>query len=205
MSYNSSYKRWHVPKPNHYNIDGKLKKGETYQGYLHEHYRLQHPEKYIGDTHLIIFRSGLELAFCRWCDASPSIIHWSSEPIKIPYYDRVSKLEECKKYGLNPNDPKNWIIKNYNVDFWIEISKGEGDIQKLYIEIKPAEKLKKPIPLDATASLKEQRIFNIKAKEYLINEAKFASAKAFAEKNNANFFVFTENTLQNLAGKFLGI
>jgi hypothetical protein len=202
MDYNRAYKLWHKPKQNHYNESGNLKKGETHQGYLHKVYKLKYPEKYVGDTNLIIYRSGWELAFCRWCDNTPSIIHWSSEPIKVPYYDRVSKLEECKKFGLNPNDPKNWTVKNYNVDFWIEVDKGEGIIEKIFLDIKPSQKLNKPIPPNPNAPLKEHKRFNIEAKEYLINEAKFAAMKAYAEKNNAKFYVFTEDTLSSLLGRF---
>ena len=33
--------------------------------------------------------------------------------------------EECKRQGLDPNNPRNWIVKNYNTDFWIEIDKGD--------------------------------------------------------------------------------
>ena len=198
MSFNDAYKRWHKPEQNIYDVDGKLKKGKTHQGY----YTVQHPEKYIGTLSLVIFRSSLELAFLRWCDFSPSIVKFSSEPIKIPYYDKVSKLEECKKYGLNPNDPKNWVIKNYNVDFWILMKKGDIE-EKWLVEVKPSEKLKKPIPLSENASLKEQKRFNIVAREYLINEAKFAAIKAFVEKNNAKFFIFTEKTLRSVAGKFM--
>jgi len=200
MSLNDSYKLWHKPKQNHYTESGNLKKGETYQGYLHKVYKLRFPEKYVGNPNLIIYRSGWELSFCKWCDISPSIIHWSSEPVHVPYYDRVTKLEECKKYGLNPNDPKNWIIKNYHTDFWIEIDKGNGTIEKIFLDIKPADKLKKPIPPSPDAPLKEQKRFNMLAKEYLINEAKFAAMKAYAEKNGAKFYIFTEDTLQKLMG-----
>jgi len=202
MSLNENYKLWHKPKQNHYTESGSLKKGETHQGYLHKVYQLRYPEKYIGNPNLIIYRSGLELSFCRWCDASPSIIKWSSEPIKIPYYDKISKLEECKKYGLDPNNIKNWIIRNYNVDFWILIQK--GDIQeKWFVEIKPSSKLKKPIPPNETASIKENKKFNIDAREYLINEEKFAAAKIFATKNNSKFFIFTEKTLKGVANQFM--
>jgi hypothetical protein len=199
---NRNYKLWNKPKQNHYTENGNLKKGETYQGYLHKVYKLKFPEKYMGDPNLIIYRSGWELSFCKWCDASPSIIHWSSEPIHIPYYDRVSKLEECKKYGLNPNDPKNWIIRNYHTDFWIEIDKGDGVVEKIFLDIKPSDKLNKPIPPSSDAPLKEQRRFNLDAREYLINEAKFVAMEAYAKKNNAKFYVFTEKTLRQLAGKF---
>lgn len=198
---NESYKTWHRPKTNHYNESGNLKKGETHQGYLHEKYTLKHPEKYIGNPNLIVFRSGWELAFCRWCDTAPSVLRWSSEPVKVPYYDRVSKLAECQKYGLDPNNPKNWIIKNYNTDFWIEVDHGEG-VQKMFIEIKPSNKLIKPTPPAANASLKEKRNFNLAARDYLINEAKFAALNAWAEKTGVKFYVFTEKTLSKLIGSF---
>lgn len=188
---NDAYKRWHKP-----NISPNAK---TKQGY----YKIQNIDKYVGgDPNLIIYRSSWEHSFCRWCDFSPSVIHWSSEPVHVPYYDRISKLEECKKYGLNPNDPKNWIIKNYHTDFWIEMNKGDGNLEKMFIDIKPSIKLKKPMPPTFTSSLKEQRRFNLEAKEYLINEAKFAAIEAYAKKNNAKFFVFTEITLQKLIGRF---
>lgn len=190
MAFNSSYKMWHKPNTS--------ETSKTKQGY----YKVQNTQKYIGDPDLVIYRSSWEHSFCRWCDYSPSIIRWSSEPIRIPYYDRVSKLEECKKQGLDPNNPKNWVIKYYNTDFWIEIDKGEGQFQKMFVEIKPSGKLKKPIPPGANAPLKDQRRFNTLAKEYLINEAKFAALTAWAEKNNSKFYVFTEDTLQNLIGRF---
>jgi hypothetical protein len=188
MPYNDSYKRWHTPN--------QSPTAKTKQGY----YKVQHPEKYIGDPNLVIFRSSWEHSFCRWCDASPSVLRWSSEPVRIPYYDRVSKLDECKRLGLDPNNPKNWVVKYYNTDFWIEIDKGESITQKMFIEIKPSNQLVKPRPPAGNASLKEQRKFNNAAKTYLINEAKWAAMNAWAEKNNSKFYVFTEKTLSNLLG-----
>lgn len=190
MSYNSSYKLWHKPSTN---PDAKIKQG---------YYKVQHPEKYVGDPNLIIFRSSWEHSFCRWCDYSSSIIRWSSEPTRVPYYDRVSKLDECKKFNLDPNNPKNWVVKYYNVDFWIEINKGENVTEKIFIEIKPSNKLKKPIPPGENASLKEQRRFNIDAREFLINEAKWISMNAYANKINAKFYIMTEIQLQSLLGRF---
>jgi hypothetical protein len=191
-----NYKRWHPP-----NMSGTKSEGgnsHTHQGY----YKAQNPEKYLGNTDLIIYRSSWERSFCRWCDCSPSVIRWTSEPIGIPYYDRVSKLEECKKYGLNPNDPKNWVIKNYHADFLLEIKKDENTTEKWFVEIKPSNQLKKPVPPNQNASLKEHKRFNIAAKDFLINEAKWAAMNAYAEKNNCKFYVFTQDTLKNLIGRF---
>ena len=188
---NDSYKRWHRPD--------QSPKAKSNQGY----YKIKNIDKYVGgDPELIIYRSSWEFAFCKYLDMSPSVIRWSSEPIQIPYYDRVSKLEECAKLGLNPNDPRNWEVKNYNTDFWFQIDKGDGESEKIFVEIKPSYKLKKPVPPLKDASLKTQRIFNNAAKEYLINEAKFAALKEWAEKNGAKFYVFTEHTLERILGRF---
>lgn len=187
---NENYKMWHKPNQR---PDAKTKQG---------YYNVQNKEKYVGNPNLVIFRSSWEWKFCKWCDFSPSVIKWSSEPIKIPYYDRISNLSECKRQGLDPNNPKNWIIKNYNTDFWCEIIDEYGNSKKMFIEIKPSNKLKKPIPPPNNASLKDIQRFNLAAKEYLINEAKFASLNAWAEKNNMKFYVFTEETLKSLIGTF---
>jgi len=197
MTYNNSYKNWHKPKQNHFNDNGNLKKGQTHQGY----YKVENKDKYIGDPELVIYRSAWEYSFCRWCDMAPSVKRWSSEPISIPYYDRVSKLEECAKLGLDPNDPSNWEVKNYNTDFWFEVDKGDS-LDKIFVEIKPRKKLKKPLPPPPEAPLAEQRKFNSAAKEYLINEAKFAAMKGWANKNGCKFFVFTEDVLERITGRF---
>lgn len=186
MPFNESYKRWHKPNTS--------EKASTKQGY----YRVKNRDKYVGDPNLVVYRSSWEFAFCKWADASPSILRWSSEPIKIPYYDRVSKLDECKKLGLDPNNPKNWVVKNYNTDFWIEIDKGGPRPEKWFIEVKPSGKLRKPVPPPPNSQLKVVKKFNRDAKEYLINEAKFAALNEWASKHGAKFYIFTEEIMKRL-------
>jgi hypothetical protein len=191
--YNNSYKRWHKP-----NTTGTKSEGGTsitHQGYYKN---LANPDKYIGDVNLIIYRSSWEFSFIKWCDALPSILRWSSEPIKIPYLNKIAKLEECKKFGLNPNNPKNWVVSNYHIDFWVEINKGGERPEKWFIEIKPKDKLKKPTLLKENASIKEQKRFNTLAKEYLINEAKWQAMADYAKKNNSKFYVFHEDIMIKL-------
>jgi hypothetical protein len=199
MSQNA-YKKWNKP-----NTSGTKSQGgtaRTAQGYFHglQGKGLANPDKYVGDKNLIIYRSLWEYRFCVYCDVSPSILKWSIEPIKVPYYDRVAKLEECAKLKLDPNNPSNWQVKNYNTDFWVEVQKGDSS-EKWFIEIKPSHQLKKPIPPAFNASVTEQRRFNNAAKEYLINEGKFAAMNAWTQKNNCKFYVFTEETLARLLGK----
>jgi len=200
---NEAYKKWHKPKPMHvlYNEDGSLKKGKTHEGF----YNVKNKEKYLGDPLLVIYRSAWEFSFCKWCDYSPSIIRWSSEPLKVPYYDRVSKLKECKKYGLDPNNPANWTVKYYNTDFWIEIQKQEDIQERWYIEIKPKSKLIRPQAVPENSPLRVQKKYNKEAREFLINEAKFAAMGEFAKRNGAKFYVFTEDQLEKfgiIGGRF---
>ena len=55
-----------------------------------------------------------------------------------------------------------------------------------------------PIPPEKGAPLKEQKRFTMLAKEYIINEAKFAALDAWAKKNGAKFFIFTEDVMNDL-------
>lgn len=190
---NRSYKQWHKPNKSGTKSEGGT--SLTHQGYMKN---LKNPDKYVGDLQDIIYRSGWELAFAKWCDASKSVLKWSSEPTRIFYYNRIAKLDECKKLGLDPNNPKNWAVKNYHVDFWIQIKREDDIIEKWFIEIKPKDKLKKPIPPKPNSSLKEQRRFNNLAKEYLINEAKFAAMNEFAKRNGAKFYIFHEDIMMKL-------
>jgi hypothetical protein len=191
---NEAYKRFNKPNTSGTRANGGT--ARTNQGYYHP----LNKEKYVGDPDLIIYRSSWEYAFAKWCDVSPSVTRWSSEPIKIPYYDRVSKLEECAKMKLDPNNPANWEVKNYNTDFWIELERN-GNKEKIFVEIKPSHKLVKPIPVPPTATIKEQKAFINAAKEYMINEAKHAAMKAWAERNGSKFYVFTEKTLERILGR----
>ena len=193
MAFNENYKKWHRPNKTGTKAEGG--NSLTHQGYVKA---LKNPEKYIGDINLIIYRSSWELAFSRWCDTSPSVLQWSAEPMSVPYANRVAKLDECKRLGLDPNNPRNWVTKNYNIDFWIRIKKDENTIEKWFIEIKPKDKLKKPIPPKQGATLKELRRFNILAKEYLVNESKFAAIDNWAKINGAKFYIFHEDIMMKL-------
>ena len=190
MPVNSSYKSWHRPNTS---VTAK-----TRQGYA----VISNHDKYVGDPGQIIYRSSWEFAFIKYCDSSPSVLRWSSEPMSVRYFDKVSKLVECQKYGLDPNNPTNWIQKNYNIDFWILVDNGDGTHKKMFIEIKPSNKLIKPTPPPLDSPIAMHKKFNVLAKEYLINEEKFKAMKKYAEANGAEFHIFTEKTLQNIIGRF---
>ncbi|MEG1009079.1 MAG: TnsA endonuclease N-terminal domain-containing protein [Clostridia bacterium] len=189
---NDAYKRYHKPNMS--------EKATTQQGY----YKITNIDKYMDKNNpVVIYRSSWEFKLCRWCEVCPSVIRWSSEPIAIPYYDRVTNLNECVKLGLDPNNPVNWKKRNYNIDFYIEIITGKTPqntpiIEKWLIEVKPAYKLEKPIQPNKNAKLKDFKRYNNLLKEYLINEAKFAAAKQYANKIGGKFHIFTEDVLKKL-------
>jgi len=85
--------------------------------YLQGVYRPRHPEKYKGNINDIIYRSSYELQFMHYCDSNPSIIHWGSEEVVIPY--------------LKPTDNR---IHKYYLDFWIEYISNEYEQQDDYWE-----------------------------------------------------------------------
>ena len=65
----------------------------------------------------------MELRFIEYCENNPKIVKWASEPIKIPYFNRLLQTE-----------------RNYYPDYVIENEKGERTI----VEIKPAKQTEKP-------------------------------------------------------------
>jgi hypothetical protein len=147
---------------------GLKKNPKYYQGF----YNPIHPEKYIGKGD-IIYRSGLELKFMKWCDKTDTILRWSSETIAIPYWDSVQK--------------KN---RKYYVDNFVEIL--EGDIIKKYlVEIKPYKQTLEP------KSTKGKRKANLlyETVMYQNNLDKWKYAKDFAKKHDMEFIIITEKEL----------
>lgn len=87
----------------------------------------------------IIYRSGLELQFIQYCELSPNIIKWSSEPIEIKYFNRIKNKEA-----------------RYYPDYVIQDIKGN----KIIVEIKPLNQCVKPKAVDSLW-LKEAWVINV--------------------------------------------
>lgn len=87
----------------------------------------------------VIYRSGLELDFINFCENNKNIIKWASEPIKIPYFNRLKNKDQ-----------------NYYPDYVLETEKGEH----LIVEIKPYNQTIKPREQDSRW-LKEAWVTNI--------------------------------------------
>lgn len=144
------------------------KNPKFYQGYFKPIF----PEKYIGKGP-IIYRSGLELKFMKWCDKTDTILKWSSECIPIPYYDSVQKKK-----------------RHYYVDNFVEIK--EGNIVKKYlVEIKPYKQTMQPIQ----TKYKKKATLLYEQMQWTNNNDKWNAAKNFAMSHGMDFIIITEKEL----------
>jgi hypothetical protein len=130
-----------------------------------------HPEKFNGK--FAIFRSSFERKFMIWADSNPNVLEWGSENIVVPY--------------ISPVDGK---AHRYYVDNYVVIKEGTK-IKKYLIEIKPYSQTIPPKP----SNRKKKATVIYEQKQWLINQAKWESAKKFASTKNAEFLIITEKEL----------
>ena len=151
----------------------KPRAGKIRQGY----FKPANPDKYIGDPTKIVFRSSWEFKFLQWCDHSPTILAYSSEPVGIPYYSPLDKRGHT-----------------YYVDFYIVTKDNDGNEQKWIIEVKPNKYVAPPVSPKRMTD-KQTANYLYAAKQYVINQAKFEAARDFAAQRGIKFGIITENFL----------
>ena len=131
------------------------------------------PTKYIGNTGNIICRSLWERKFCKYLDRNRNVIRWTFESIKIPY---ISPLD---------NKPHMYIP-----DFLIETKDTAGTIETTIIEIKPKKQTVQP-----EMKKKSKRTFMTESATFVVNQAKWISAREYCKKNDIKFKILTEDEL----------
>lgn len=151
----------------------KPRAGAIKQGY----FKPANPEKYVGDPNKIIFRSSWEFKFLKWCDQSPTVLKYSSEPVGILYY--------------NPLDKRG---HTYYVDFYILSKDNDGREQHWLIEVKPNKYINPPVAPDRMTN-KQTANYVYAAKQYIVNQAKFEAAREYAGQKGMKFGIITENFL----------
>ena len=137
-------------------------------------YNPQHPKKYKGDHHNIIYRSLWERKFMVYCDTSDNIIEWGSEEIIIPY--------------LSPWDGR---MHRYFPDFYIKVRQHDNSIKKFIIEVKPKKQCSPP---EKTPKRKTKRWFK-EVKTWGVNSAKWKYATSWCENNGMEFKILNEDHL----------
>lgn len=143
------------------------------QGY----FRPVNPDKYMGDINQIIFRSSWEFKFLQWCDLSPTILKYASEPVGIVYYS-----------------PLDHRPHRYWVDFYIIVRDKDGGEHKYLVEVKPNKYIVPP-PRPDRMTNKQTANYLYAAKQYILNQAKFEAARNFATERGVKFGIITENFL----------
>jgi hypothetical protein len=126
-------------------------------------YKVKNPEKYMGKKSPT-YRSSWEFAFMNFCDNNPAVLNWTSESVKIPYY--------------NPVSGKNTI---YVPDFLIVYIDANQKQHTEVVEVKPSTE----------TTMESARSYRDKL-SVAINMAKWAAADAWARANGMRFRVVTE-------------
>lgn len=130
-------------------------------------YSLKNPSKYIG-TSVPTYRSSWEFAFMKFCDENPAIQSWASEAVKIPY--------------RNPFTGKHTI---YVPDFFIQYKNKNGSNLVELIEVKPDNQAFK----ESLGKSKHNQM------HYVLNQAKWNAANAYAKSKGIRFRVITEKDM----------
>lgn len=122
----------------------------------------------------IEYKSMLERIAFRYADINPKVKYFSIEPFNIPY--------------IKPLDNR---AHRYYIDMYIEFVNG----QKFIVEIKSKGETIRP---------SKPRVFNAKSAQrykeavetYIVNQAKWNSAKEFAKSKGLQFIILTEDQLK---------
>ena len=134
------------------------------QGYFDKY----NPLKYFGPRP-IIYRSSLELAFMRKCEANASVEKWSSEEVVVPYtmQEKINGKFVTKRH-------------NYHLDFSVIMKNGT----KYIIEVKP----RSLTPLNESQIHQNPTIYK--------NACKWRAALIWAKMNNYQFKIINEDHLK---------
>ena len=130
-------------------------------------FRLKNPEKY-GGNRTPTYRSSWEYTFMKFCDEHPSVSQWASEAVKIPY--------------RNPLTGKQTI---YVPDFFIVYADKGGKQKVELIEVKPKNQAVK----ENLGRSKHNQA------HYIVNQAKWEAANAYAKQNGLYFRIVTEDDI----------
>ena len=134
------------------------------------YFKCNHPEKYMGNTKGIVYRSSYEFKYMRQLDNDPKVKQWASEEFSIPYYSKVDGRK-----------------RRYFPDMYVEYVDGRKEL----IEIKP---LSQCLPPKANAKRSRRKMLN-EIVTYERNQAKWAYAKEWCKQRGIQFKVLTEREL----------
>ena len=135
----------------------------------------KNPEKYEGDLTNIVYRSGIELRLMKYLDDQPSVLKWSSEETVIPYISPIDKR-----------------MHRYYVDFKVTTKTRDGNLVTRLVEVKWSTATRPPVP---PKNKKRSRRYFEEQKAWIVNQAKWETAKIFCEKRGWDWQILTEKQL----------
>jgi hypothetical protein len=142
------------------------KKSAFVQGY----FPINECRKYQGEGP-IIYRSSWERKFCMYCERNPEIAWWSSESLRIKYFNVLDNE-----------------YHNYFPDFIIHLREG----RTIIIEIKPKAQLIKP-EKPKKITKKSTKSFKWAYEAWVTNMCKKQAAEEFARIKGWEYMIVTED------------
>jgi hypothetical protein len=133
----------------------------------------KNPQKYIGDSNNIIYRSSWEAKVMNWLDQNPSILSWASEEMTVPY--------------ISPVDGR-W--HRYFPDFVVKVRTKENTLKTMMLEVKPKRQTEEP---EKKKRITKQYINEVKT--YGVNQSKWKAATEFCIDRGWEFKIITEDHL----------
>jgi hypothetical protein len=141
----------------------------AYQGI----FRPKNPQKYIGDSNNIVYRSSWECRVMNWFDQNDDIISWASEELIVPY--------------KSPIDNR---FHRYFPDFIVKVKTRDGTMKTLMIEVKPK---KQTVPPEPRKRVTKQYVTEVTT--YGVNQAKWKAAQEYCLDRGWEFKIMTEEHL----------
>ena len=141
----------------------------AYQGI----FRPKNPQKYIGDSNNIVYRSSWECRVMNWFDQNDDIISWASEELIVPY--------------KSPIDNR---FHRYFPDFIVKVKTRDGTMKTLMIEVKPK---KQTMPPEPRKRVTKQYVTEVTT--YGVNQAKWKAANEYCLDRGWEFKIMTEEHL----------
>lgn len=138
-------------------------------------FNFTNPQKYFGGSvDNVTYRSSWEWDLMRTFDKNPMVLGWSSETVKIPYYNPTKKGK--------PNTPNTVYVPDFLVVYIDRQNKKRVEM----IEVKPAKEV---MGLQEKHNIKTSK--RDKAAQ-AINMMKWEAAIRFCKKRSMRFRVMTE-------------
>jgi hypothetical protein len=136
-------------------------------------FKPKHPEKYVGDSTNIVYRSSWEVKVMSWLDNNDSIITWASEELFIPY--------------ISPVDNR-W--HRYFPDFLVKYRTKDNKLSTMMLEVKPKKQTAQP-----ELQKRKTKQFINEVKTWGVNQAKWKAANEYCLDRGWEFKLITEDHL----------